>query len=63
LVSELSYSRQIGSEIDVWQGLNIFDAFDLGYELEEQAEFADFDGLFHDVHAVEVVHDDDLRMK
>ena len=30
-------------------------------ELEEEAQFADFDGLFHDVHAVEVVDDDGLE--
>ena len=35
--------------------------FDLGGELEEEAQFADFDRLFHDVHAVEVVEDDALE--
>ena len=34
---------------------------DLGDELEEQAQFADFDRLFHDVHAEEVVEDDGLE--
>ena len=37
--------------------------FDLGHQLEEEAQLADFDRLFHDVHAVEVVDDDRLRMK
>ena len=34
---------------------------DLSDQLEEEAQLADFDRLFHDVHAVQVVDDDGLE--
>ena len=48
-------------EVDVGQRLDLVGRFDLGDELEEQAEFADFDRLLHDVHAEQVVDDDGLE--
>ena len=44
-------------EIDVGQRLYLVVAFQLGYQLEKQAQLADFHRLFHDVNAVEVVQD------
>ena len=34
---------------------------DLGGEFEEQAQFADFHRLFHDVHRVEIIEDDGFQ--
>ena len=48
-------------EVDVGQRLQVLAASPPGDKLEEQAELADFHGLFHDVHAVEVVDDDRLQ--
>jgi len=45
-------------EVDVGEGFDAVAVFDLCDELEEEAQFADFDGLVHDVDAVEVVDDD-----
>src|SRR5512138_452847 len=47
LSSHIIYSLTFGG---VW--------LDLGCELEEQAEFADFHRLFHEVYAEEIVQDD-----
>ena len=35
--------------------------FDLGDQFQEEPQLADFHGLFHDVHAVEVVDDNGLQ--
>ena len=48
-------------EVDVWQRFDLVVAVQLRDEFEEQAQFADFYRLFHDVHAVQVVDDDGLE--
>lgn len=60
-----SDQRVAGADVEVDVGQR-FDAevvlagvgFDLGDELEEEAQPADFDRLLHDVHAEEVVQND-----
>jgi len=47
-------------EVDVGERFDGLAGFELGGELEEEAEFADFHGFLHDVHAVEIVDDDGL---
>src|SRR5439155_18830880 len=37
--------------------LDLLAGLELGRKLKEEPEFADFDSLFHDVHAIEVVND------
>ena len=45
-------------EVDVGERLDLVVSLELGDELEEEAQLADFYGLFHDVDAVEVADDD-----
>src|SRR5258708_31413755 len=45
-------------EVNVGQWLDVIWFFDLCDQLEEEAQFTDFDSFFHDVDAVEVVDND-----
>jgi hypothetical protein len=44
-------------EVDIGQGFEVIFLVDGGDEFEEEPQFADFDGFFDDVDAVEVVED------
>src|SRR5207302_843058 len=48
-------------EVDIGQWFNVLKAVDLGDQLEKEAQLADFDGLFHDIDAVQVVDDDGFK--
>src|SRR3954452_18135572 len=48
-------------KVDVRQWFQVFYVIHLSHQFEKEPEFADFYGLFHDIHAVEVVDNNRLQ--